>query len=174
MESRQPTQQVDLIDYLREIAAGSLIVMMGILVLGVGVVMLNYGVYSLFGTTGLNVFVVVQIIIAISSLVWWAMMKMLDKVSNVVTNAFTIAIQGMVKFQANDDMGEMGRMAAMARIIPTVISADKQLSHDSHTQALRIATTAQQLAKSQSGKNDQDFIDIMTKAFEGKSMENVE
>lgn len=174
MESRQPTQQIDLLEYLRQIAAGSLIVMLGIFVLGVGIVMLNYGVWSLFGDVGLNVFVVVQIVIVISSLVWWAMMKMLDKVSNVVERAHATAIQGIVKFQANDDMGEMARMAAMARVIPTVVSADKQLSHDSHTQALRIVATAQQLAKSQGAKSDQDFFDMISKAFNGKQMENVE
>lgn len=164
----------DLLDYTRQMAAGAIIVCFGIVMVLGALAMINYAIYELFGTVGLNVFVVTEIIILVCSLVYAGMMNMLTKVSGVVLQAHTAAVNGIVKHQANDDAGEMARWAAMSRVMPTMIRAGSDADHDEHARALKIVSTARALGQVQNERSDQDFFDMMQKSFAGRKVEEVE
>ena len=164
----------DLLDYTRQMASGAIIICFGIVMIMGALAMMNYAIYALFGTVGLNVFVVTEIILLVCSLVYLAMMNMMAKVSNVVLQAHTAAVNGIVKHQANDDAGEMARWAAMSRVMPTMIRAGSDADHDEHARALKIVSTARALGATQTERNDQDFFDMMQKSFAGRKVEEVE
>ena len=155
-------------------ASGAIIICFGIVMIMGALAMMNYAIYALFGTVGLNVFVVVQIVLLISGLVYFGILHMMTKVSGVVLQAHTAAVNGIVKHQANDDAGEMARWAAMSRVMPTMIRAGSDADHDEHARALKIVSTARALGATQTERSDQDFFDMMQKSFSNREMREVE
>jgi hypothetical protein len=148
-------------------------VSIGVIMIGAAIAMVNYAIYALFGTIALNVFVVVQIVVVISSLVWFAVMTMLKRISDVVINAHRVAVDGIIRHQAGDDMGEMARISAQAKLAQTMMRAESDRQHEVHSQALALTRNAQAIAQEKGANNDKQFMDMMSKAFGNSSVKEV-
>lgn len=158
---------------MQQIAAGAVMASIGVVMIGAAIAMINYAIYALFGEMALNVFVVAQMFITLILLYHFVHMHQIKTISGIYERAHTNAVNGIIRHQAGDDMGEMARISAQAKLAQTMMRAESDRQHEVHSQAMALTRNAQALAQEKGTNSDQQFMDMMSKAFNNSSVKEV-